>query len=188
MSAPGLLVVLDGPLAVGRRTTAAALQQAWPEIRSGPLLAAGLASMLAALGPAQRRWEGLVLSSTDAMAADQWGPLGRELVAGMHRAATAWAHQGADVVLDTVLLDRAAAADLDAACAGLTVVTVGMRCDLDVLESRAEELGYSPAAARAQARAARGIVDHDLVVDTTGQTTSEVVADILEVVARRVRG
>ncbi|MCC5948049.1 MAG: hypothetical protein JJT89_06295 [Nitriliruptoraceae bacterium] len=191
MSTAGLVLVLDGPLAVGRSTTLAALQRSWPQVRQGPLLAAGLDAMLGAFGPARRRWSELVLpevASTGGEAAAAWGPLGRELIVGMHRAAAAWAHQGTDVVLDHVLLDRATVADLDGACAGLAVVTIGLECDPDVLESRAHELGWSPAVAVAQARTARGIVAHDRVFDTTETSTDELVDLILDVVAERMRG
>lgn len=186
MSAPGLVVVLDGPSCVGRATTAAALQDAWPQVRTGPLLTAGITAMLAGFGPARRRWSELVLpdvATGPGELAASWGPLGRELIVGMHRAAAAWARAGTDVVLTHVLLDRAIAADLAEACAGLGVLTVGLTCDDDVLEDRAAELGRSPAAAIAQARTARGIVAHDLVLDTTQTSTDELVDALLEELA-----
>ncbi|MGA1078615.1 MAG: hypothetical protein ACO3VG_06595, partial [Nitriliruptoraceae bacterium] len=50
MSRPGLLLVLDGPSAVGRSTTLRALADVWPDRRGGTLLEAGLDAAVAALG------------------------------------------------------------------------------------------------------------------------------------------
>lgn len=187
MTDRGVVLVLDGPLMVGRTTTLNALQQAWPQVRDGPLLEAGLDRMLGSFGPSRRRWQELVLPTTGAGHA-HFGPLGRELVGGLHRSAASWARAGTDVAIDHALLDRATASDLAAACEGLALVVIGLRCDLDVLEVRAEELGVSPAIVRAQAAATRDVVEHDLVLDTTEATTDELVTQVLLHVEFRLRG
>lgn len=188
------MIVLDGPRCVGRSTTLAALQAAWPEARPGPLLDAGLRSTMAAFGPGARRWRELVLPTAAHPAGDPdapdlhvgWGPLGRELVGGMHRAAAAWARAGLDVGLDHVLLDRRTLRDLGEALAGLPVLHVGLVCDPDVLEDRERSLHRDGiGTAVAQLRATRDIAVRDLVLDTTEATTAELVDLVLAEVARR---
>ncbi len=191
MSDTGLVLVLDGPTMVGRSTTLHALQLAWPEVRSGPLLEAGLDAALAAFGPGARRWAELVLPSAPPPDAAHprvsWGPLGRELVAAMHRAAASWARSGFDVAVDHTLFDHATVADLHAATAGLEVVHLGLICDADVLEDREREAGArSPGLAVAQLRAHRAEVRPDVVLDTTEATTEELVEVILAEVAARI--
>jgi chloramphenicol 3-O-phosphotransferase len=183
----GALLVLDGPLMVGRTTTLHALQQAWPKVRDGPLLEVGLDRMLESFGPSRRRWQELVLPTSGSGHA-HFGPLGREMVGGLHRSAASWARAGTDVAIDHALLDRATAGDLAVACEGLPLIVVGLRCDLDVLEVRAEEAGIAPAVVRAQAEAARGVVEHDLVLDTTEATTAELVTQVLLHVEFRLLG
>ncbi|MFO7778323.1 MAG: hypothetical protein R6V28_08230 [Nitriliruptoraceae bacterium] len=191
MSGPGLVLVLDGPTMVGRTTTLHALQRAWPQVRSGPLLEAGLDIAVQAFGPTASRWAELVLPSIPPPDTEQprvtWGPLGRELVAGMHRVAAAWAHSGMDVAMDHSLFNHATVVDLYAALDGLEVVHVGLICDPDVLDDREREAG-SPTRglAVAQLRAHRAEVRPDLVLDTTEATTEELVEVILDVVAARL--
>ncbi len=192
MNQPPLVVVLDGPRCVGRTTTLVALQQAWPQVRSGPLLGSGLGAAQAAFGPGARRWRELVLPT--ASVGDHgphvgWGPLGRELVVGMHRSAAAWAHAGMDVAIDHVLLDHLTADDLRAALVGLEVLHIGMICDPDVLEDREREVhGPGPGAglgtAVAQLEITRDVAARDLVLDTTEATTGELVDRILLAVER----
>ncbi len=185
----GLVLVLDGPSSVGKSTTLAALQRRWPIEQSGPLIAVGLDATRAALGEgAKGRWADLV----DRVEKDvpgrpprfRYGPLGRELLAGMHRAAAAWASAGLDVGLDHCIVDTATLADLRRACDGIPVLMVGMTCDPIVLDDReADRDDVQPGRSAAQ-RAAVLEVGHEIVVDTTESTTDEVVADVLSHVQR----
>ncbi len=192
MSGQGIVLVLDGPTQVGRSTTLAALQRAWPRVRSGPLLAVGLDATLAAFGPTRRRWSELVLPSAlpqdGAHPRIAWGPLGRELVAGMHRAAATWARAGVDVGLDHTLFDHATVLDLEEALGGLRSVHVRLVCHPDVLEDRERQAGATPPGlAVAQLNAQRDDVRPDLVLDTTEATTDELVEPILAIVAAAQR-
>jgi len=191
VSGPGVVLILDGPTMVGRSTTLRALQRAWPQVRSGPLLEAGLDAALAAFGPGAGRWSELVLPSAPPPGAEHprvsWGPLGRQLVVGMHRVAAAWARSGLDVAIDHSLFDHVTVSDLHTALAGLEVVHVGLVCDPDVLEDREREAGSpTPGLAVAQLRAHRAEVRPDLVLDTTEATTEELVQAILDAVAGRL--
>jgi len=202
MSRRGLLLVLDGPTAVGRTTTLRGLQAAWPARRGGPLLEAGLDAARAGLGPGVAGRLGPLLDRIERAPAGRasrhhLGPLGRELVTGMHRAAAAWAATGMDVAMDHLLLDAALVADLHAAAGDLPLLVVGMTCDPVVLEDREERTAGSArgraaaeaaalTAAAASGGSASGAVVHDLVLDTTAATTEELVAEVLDLVDRRL--
>jgi chloramphenicol 3-O phosphotransferase len=189
----GLVLVLDGPSSVGKSTTLEALQRRWPTERSGPLVGAGLDATRALLGPGGRgRWAELVDRVEPSVAGRpprfRYGPLGRELVAGMHRAAATWARAGFDVGLDHCLVDTAMLADLRRACDGVPLLIIGMTCDPVVLDDREADRDDVEEGRSAAQRSAVLEVQHEAVVDTTEATTEEVVAQIMEVVRRAMRG
>ena len=185
----GVVLVLDGPSSVGKSTTLAALQRRWPTVRSGPLVVAGLDATRALLGPGGRgRWAELVERVEPSVAGlpprFRYGPLGREMTAGMHRAAAAWARAGFDVGLDHCIVDTAMLADLRRACDGVPLITIGMTCDPVVLDDReADRDDVAPGRSAAQ-RAAVFDVAHDAVVDTTESTTDELVEEVLVILDR----
>ena len=120
----GLVLVLDGPSSVGKSTTLAALQRRWPLEQSGPLIAAGLDAARASLGQASSSrasgggWADLLERVEPSVAGRpprfRYGPLGRELVSGMHRSAAAWARSGLDVGMDHCIVDTAMLAGVNA--------------------------------------------------------------------------
>jgi chloramphenicol 3-O phosphotransferase len=186
---PGLVLVLDGPSGVGKTTTLRGLQKAWPRVRQGPLLDAGLDRTLDAFGPRTLpRWWDLIQRSDPLPPAMPervtWGPLGRELVRGMHQVAAGWAHAGFDVVVEHVLLDRTTAIDLTKALAGLPVLHVGLVCDEDVLEAREVERRRQPLGlAVAQLRQTADVAQRDVLLDTSMATTEELVEELLAAVS-----
>jgi len=189
----GLVVVLDGPSSVGKTTTLRALQVAWLTAREAPLVEAGLDAARTALGPVRRgRWAELVDRVEPSVAGRpptfRYGPLGREMVAGMHRAAAAWARAGLDVVMDHVLLDTTMLTDLRTAMGDVPLLIIGMTCDPVVLDDREESREDVVHGRSAAQRAAVLEIQHEHVVDTTAATTEEVVAEILDIVARFLRG
>ena len=185
----GVVLVLDGPSSVGKSATLAALQRRWPTVRSGPLVVAGLDATRALLGPGGRgRWAELVERVEPSVAGlpprFRYGPLGREMTAGMHRAAAAWARAGFDVGLDHCIVDTAMLADLRRACDRVPLVVIGMTCDPVVLDDReADRDDVAPGRSAAQ-RAAVLDVAHDAVVDTTESTTDELVEEVLVILDR----
>lgn len=192
----GLVLVLDGPSSVGKTTTIHALQRRWTAEQGGPLVEAGLDRARAALGPGARgRWAELVdriePSVAGLPARFRYGPLGRELVGGMHRTAAAWARAGFDVAVDHVILDVAMLNDLREATAGLDVLLVGMTCDPVVLEDReSDRVPGEPDVVRGRALAQVAAVlevAHELVIDSTAATTDELVSELLGIVARTRR-
>lgn len=185
----GLVLVLDGPSSVGKSTTLAALQRRWPNERSGPLLEAGLDGTRARLGPeGGGRWAGL-LDQVEPRAAGlpprfRYGPLGRAMIAGMHRSAATWARAGFDVALDHCIVDTAMLADLRRACDGVPLLVVGMTCDPVVLDDReADRDDVDPGRSAAQRDAVLDVA-HPVVVDTTSATTDELVEEVLAIVRR----
>jgi len=189
----GLVLVLDGPSSVGKSTTLEALQRRWPVEHSGPLVAAGLDATRALLGPGGRgRWAELVDRVEPSVAGRpprfRYGPLGRELVAGMHRLAATWAWNGFDVGVDHCIVDTAMLADLRRACDGVPLLVIGMTCDPVVLDDREADRRDVAAGRSAAQRTAVLEVEHESVIDTTEATTEEVVAEVLEVVRRFRRG
>ena len=189
----GLVLVLDGPSSVGKSTTLEALQRRWPIERSGPLVAAGLDATRALLGPGGRgRWAELIDRVEPSVAGRpprfRHGPLGREMIATMHRAAATWARAGFDVGLDHCIVDTAMLADLRRACDGVPLLVIGMTCDPDVLDDRESDRSDIVQGRSAAQRAAVLEVEHRDVIDTTESTTEEVVAEVMELVRRFRRG
>jgi chloramphenicol 3-O phosphotransferase len=187
----GLVVVLDGASGVGKTHTLRGLQKAWPRVRQGPLLDVGLDRALDAFGPRTLpRWWDLIQRCDPpppaAPARVSWGPLGRELVTGLHQVAATWARTGFDVVLEHVLLDRTTANDLGRALADLPVLHVGLICDEDVLEAReAERRRRTLGLAVAQQRQTADVAERHVLLDTTMATTEELVEELLAAVGER---
>jgi len=189
----GLVLVLDGPSSVGKSTTLAMLQRRWPIEQSGPLIGVGLDAARAALGAGGRgRWAELLDRVEPGIAGQaprfRYGPLGRELIAGMHRSAAAWARAGLDVGLDHCILDTAMLTDLRRACDGVPLLMIGMTCDPVVLDDREADRSDVVQGRSAAQRAAVLEVSHEIVVDTTESTTEEVVDLVLASVERFRRG
>ncbi len=195
MSGPGFVLVVDGPSGVGTSTTLAALQEAWPQVRPGPLLDVGIDRTLSSFGPELGRWWDLIEApEVSGDVGGHWGPLGRELVRTIPAVAAVWARAGWDVGLDHVLRDRSTATELREAIAELPHLHVGLTCDPVVLEDRARGAG-SPETADLRGRKSLaelamfgGVAQRDLVLDTTEMDTDELVAEILAAVADRLRG
>lgn len=188
-----MVLVLDGPSSVGKSTTLEALQRRWPIERSGPLVAAGLDATRALLGPGGRgRWAELIDRVEPSVAGRpprfRYGPLGREMITTMHRAAATWARSGFDVGLDHCIVDTAVLADLRRACDGVPLLVIGMTCDPDVLDDRESDRSDVMQGRSAAQRAAVLEVEHQAVIDTTESTTEEVVAEVMELVRRFRRG
>jgi len=155
----------------------------------------GLDRTLTAFGAELSRWWDLIEApelSADGDVGMHWGPLGREVVRALPSIAAAWATQGFDVGVDHVLRDRTTAAELREATHGLPRLHVGLTCDPDVLEDRARAAGSAETAdlragkALAELAVFGSVAHRDLVLDTTGSETGELVAEILDHVRDRL--
>jgi chloramphenicol 3-O-phosphotransferase len=180
------VLLIDGPTGVGVSTTVAALQEAWPRVRPGPLLDVGVDHAFHSFGPELHRWWDLIEAPEAASdSGGHWGPLGRELIRNLPAVAVLWAGAGWDVVVDHVLRDRATATELREATADLPRFHVGLTCDPDVLEDRARGSGSDGTGdvrakkALAELAVFGAAAQRDLVLDTTELETEELVEEIL---------
>lgn len=136
----GRIVVLNGTSSSGKSTLAKALQAALPE----PALVIGIDTFVFALPKRyldQPLWSEVFRYVRDHDATDgpfriQTGPLGQELISGMHRSVAALATAGLDVIVDHVLLESAWLDECRRLWADLEWWLVGIRCPLAVIEQR----------------------------------------------------
>jgi len=179
-----IAVIIDGPTQVGRSTTIAALQQRWASLYATPLLTVGLDTAVSAFGPEADRWRELVLPRQSPLAAvgAHYGPLGRELTAGMHRAAKAWLDAGFDVVIEHTFLDRQCPEDLADVLSHDVAVFIGLTCDDDILAARERVAGVAEGRAKAEQDAARNVIQRHLLLDTSEATTQELLDAIMHTV------
>lgn len=137
---PGRVVVLNGTSSSGKSTLAKALQAALPE----PALVIGIDTFVFALPMRyldQPLWSEVFRYVRDDGVSDgpfriETGPLGEELVSGMHRTVAAIATAGLDVIVDHVLLESAWLDECRRLWADLDWWLVGVRCPLAVVEER----------------------------------------------------
>lgn len=178
-------LIIDGPAKVGRSTTITALQRQWAQTYAAPLLTVGLDTAFTLFGPEVDQWRELLLPRTspiDTVGA-RYGPLGRELTAGMHRAAKAWLDAGFDVVIEHTLLDRQCPEDLAAVLDDHPALWVGLQCDEAILAAREREAGVTEGRGAAEQHAGLHVADRDVLLDTSEATTEELVDAIMQAVA-----
>ncbi|ATB34350.1 chloramphenicol phosphotransferase CPT family protein [Melittangium boletus] len=189
--ASGNVIVLNGPSVAGKTSIQKKLQEAFEE----PYMAMGIDSILVAMLPT-RYFMGTppdreqllhAESSVDESGAPlftlRFGPKGRRVVAGMHRAIAAFAEQGNNVIVDYILYERDWLPDLANALRSVNAYFVGVRIPLEILEERERQRATSP---RGHARShyttvhAHGV--YDLEVDTSRASPEECAAQISEYV------
>jgi chloramphenicol 3-O phosphotransferase len=111
----------------------------------------------------------------------QSGETGRILVSGMHHAIVAAALQGNNVIADHVLVEKAWVQECASLFASLNAYLIGIRCPLEVLESRERDrqdrtLGQ----ARAQYDVIHRYTCYDLEVDTSILSAGQCAQKIME--------
>jgi chloramphenicol 3-O phosphotransferase len=187
----GRIVVLNGTSSSGKSTLAKALQAALP----GPALVIGIDTFVFALPQRyldQPLWSEVFRYVRDDGASDgpfriETGPLGQELISGMHRSVAALATAGLDVIVDHVLLEVAWLDECRRLWADLDWWLIGVRCPLAVVEERERErrdrtLGQA-AAQFAVVHAHGG--SYDVEVDTSELTPDAAAARIVAAIGRR---
>jgi len=181
----GRIIVLNGTSSAGKSSIAKALQAALPD----PWLVIGIDTFVFAL-PAryldQPLWSEVFRyvrpeGMTDGPFRIETGPLGHDLVRGMHRSVAALARSGLSIVVDHVVLETAWLEDCRTQWAGIDWTFVGLRCPLTVIEQRERDrrdrtLGQ--AAAQFAVVHAHG-VPYDIEVDTSVLTPDEAAARIV---------
>ena len=136
----GRILVLNGTSSSGKSTLAKALQTLLPE----PWLVVGIDTFVFALPRRyldQPAWSEVFRyvrpdGATEGPFRIETGPLGQQLVAGMHRSVAALAEAGLSVIVDHVLLETAWLDDARRCWAPFDWSLVGVRCPLAVVEQR----------------------------------------------------
>lgn len=168
----GTIIILNGASSSGKTTTLKALQALFEE----PYLDAGLDRFLWMLpGRYLERplWDDVLGLATEA------GQTGHRLLLGMHRAIAELAKSGNNVIADHVLVEPSWVADCASVLADLPAWSIGVRCPLDVLESRERERGdRTLGQARAQAEIVHRYCRYDFEIDTSLLTPAECAAQI----------
>lgn len=163
----GTVIVLNGTSSAGKTSLSTAVQQSLDR----PFLEAGLDKFLWML-PAQYRraplWDEVMGRVTEA------GPVGHQLVKGMHQAIASLSRAGSNVVADHVLIEPTWLTHCAEALAGLPTLFVGVACPLAVLEQRERARGDRTLgqATRQHAVVHRG-ARYDLVIDTSRMSPAE---------------
>ncbi len=183
---PGAAIVLNGTSSAGKSSLLRALQDILP---GGPWLDVGLDHTLRAL-PREfltSRWKDVfeyTYADDGTVCAVRPGPVGNQLVDGMHRAAAAYQACGFNVILDHVALTM----DWATGCRTVLIspVIVGVRCAVETVEQReAGRKDRTLGQARAQHAAVHTYLTYDLEVDTAIDTPTECAAYIRQRLAER---
>jgi chloramphenicol 3-O phosphotransferase len=103
------------------------------------------------------------------------GEFGQRLLAAYRRSIAEIARCGMNVVVDDVMIEGNEWDQWRSALAGLDVVWVGVRCDVEVAVQRETERGdRARGLARGQAETVHRFSAYDLEVDTTSESAAEV--------------
>ena len=190
---PGNIIFLNGTSSSGKSTIAQALQSVMAE----PYLHTGIDHFL------ERLPKDLNVYANDhaASTADGWlavfrdhtlvkvkvGPLGLQLIAGMYHAIAAFAAAGNHTILDDVIYDRRILRAAVTTLSASDVLFVGIRCPLDVAESRERARGdRAKGGARTFYEQVHADKVYDLEVDSSVATPEECALQIKEAIQEGV--
>lgn len=188
----GHVILLVGPSCAGKSTLARAIQT----LSAESYLIQSLDGLFAAIPEAygsggEQALQGFRYELSPAARIDEpdvrriaYGPVGRRLLEGFHRAVAAYARAGVDVVVDDMLLDLEVFEDWSVALAGVPTFLVG------VTAAKAELLERERARIR---RSTPGLVEGhfdlhrsiavDLEIDTSVLDPSQAASRVLSLVA-----
>jgi chloramphenicol 3-O phosphotransferase len=107
--------------------------------------------------------------------------VGTALYDGFARSAAAMAEAGNHLIIDTVAWNPGSMATFERALRGLDVLSVGVHCDIDVLEQRERQRGdRSVGLARRQHATAHAEASYDVEVDTSTASLETCVETIVQ--------
>ena len=172
----GRIILLNGSSSAGKTTLAVTLQQLLPD----PWHHIALDQFRDGMGG---RYRGLnspdgtpgarglnvvpVSRGNERVTEVRFGDLGKQVLRGMRRAIAAFAAEGNNVIIDDLMFERAFLFDYVDALAGFDVLFVGVRCPIDVVNSReAKRPGRFPGTATSHFDRVHAHCVYDIEVDT----------------------
>jgi len=176
----GKVVVLNGTSSAGKTSLALAFQDLRAQ-RGDCWVVFGIDDFIPRL---PRQWvefdawkgpwgeDGVRLERDGDSARFHIGELGRRLLSGYRRSIAEIARSGLNVVVDDVMIESNEWDEWHAAVGGLSVVWVGVRCDVEVAVRREADRGdRALGLARGQAATVHRYPVYDLELDTTSEST-----------------
>lgn len=137
---PGPIILLNGASSAGKTSILQALQ----EVLDAPYLNAGIDKFLFMLPDRYLErplWDEVLGLTTQAGPLGRPGPLGSQLISGMHHAIAALARAGNPVIADHVLIEPCWLRECAQLFCDLPTFFVGVRCPLEILEAREQARG-----------------------------------------------
>jgi chloramphenicol 3-O phosphotransferase len=180
----GRIILINGTSSSGKTTLVRALQAAMPDL----WLEMGIDRFAYALPGrvnGQLSWQLLFAyvrpdGRTDGPFTIETTALGHRFISGMHATAAALAGSGLNVIVDHVILEPEWVAEMGRLWAGFDVLSVGVRCPLDVvLERERSREDRTIGQAEAQFDVVHAWTTYDVEVDTSVLTPGEAVGRIL---------
>ena len=173
---PGKIIMLNGTTSSGKSTLLSILQDTFPE----PYLDAGIDKFLFMLPD---RFLHTKLFDDVLGKASEAGPLGLQLMSGMHRSIASLSQTGLNVLADHVLIEEAWARECAALFSTLPAYLIGVRCPLAMVELREKGRGDRTAGqARKQFEVVHQFSEYDLELDTHMLSIEKCVLQIVELV------
>lgn len=195
-SNPGIVIILNGASAAGKSTLQKELQKLFPI----PYLGIGLDTFFVGvlperfvLGPnlegdvpQEKIMQGVpsISETGHRLFTLSVGPLGDQVIHGMHHALAAYAQQENNLIVDYIAYKKEWIPDLVNALKGLTVYVIGVDCPLDILEERERARGRSFVEGHARSHYSSVHQNmsnsYDLRVDTGANSASELAKKIYD--------
>lgn len=184
----GIVIILNGPSAVGKSSIMRAFQAKHKEIWLG----IGIDNLFIGVLPPKFYLEDkpehhVVMQGI--ATEDTYGKLftlhigkeGQKVIKGMHRAIAAYAKTGNNVIVDYIMYDPTWLNDLKSALSGIHVVYIGVTASLPTLEQREKTRGTSPEGhARSVYETVHKGWNYDLMINTDELTPEQIVERIDE--------
>ena len=192
---PGKIIFLNGTSSAGKTTLAHALQELLPE----PFIHVALDQFRDGLPDKYRGLnapegtsghKGLnvvpVTCTEKPFTAIKFGDDGRTLLRGMRRAMAAMVDEGNNIIIDDIVLEPEFLADYLEVFDGYSVVFVGVRCALSVINEReASRPGRFPGTAFGHFESCHQHGEYDIEVDTGANTPRQCAEAIVDYLASK---
>jgi chloramphenicol 3-O phosphotransferase len=182
----GMVIVLNGPSSVGKTSIVKALQKK----EASPLLSIGIDNFFVGVIPQRFYLEDRiehhkVMRGVASVEGDKKvftlsiGSEGQKIIKGMHRAIAEYAKQSCNVIVDYITYEPELRDDLLQVLDGLTVIKVGVKASLAVIEQRETERATSPEGhARSHYDTVHEGWNYDISVDSENKSPEEIAAKI----------